>query len=195
MIVILLVLIICSTTYATPPLYAVRICCYDNDDAIIDSCGSGSLINKEYVITNHHVIKDARLVRVLFKDWQYVPGRIVKKDAKVDLALIKIPEQSRTTISFAPKTSKGDIVTLFGYGQGLPGKGVGIINSFVRRTQNGPLINMEIDGYAVRSGDSGGPVIDSKGRLSGVIFGATKDESYAVRIETVKSFIKGYIDD
>ena len=66
------------------------------------AAGSGVVVDAEhgYVLTNHHVIQDARRIVVTLKDNRRFPARLVGSDAGTDIALLKIDAKGLTALPF-----------------------------------------------------------------------------------------------
>ncbi len=174
--------------------------------------GSGSIIDaRGYVLTNNHVIEDARKLEVTLSNGKKYTGELIGSDPDTDLAVIKInaPREKLTTI---PLGSSHDlkvgqkglaIGNPFGLGQTLT---TGVISSVGRtmRSANGSLVEDIIQTDAsINPGNSGGPLIDSSGRLVGIttaIFsptGASVGIGFAIPVDTIKRVVndlmeKGY---
>jgi putative serine protease PepD len=139
--------------------------------------GSGSIINKQgYILTNHHVIRDTRRLEVTLADGSRWQGKLVGTDPDNDLAVIKIdaPPDKLTVIPMGDSDQLlvGQKVLAignpFGLGQTLT---TGIISSLGRtlRAQNDTLMEDIIQTDAsVNPGNSGGPLLDSSGKLIGI---------------------------
>ncbi len=170
--------------------------------------GSGSIINKQgYIITNYHVIQDARRLEVTLADGSKWQGKLVGTDPDNDLAVIKIdaPTNKLTVIPMgdSDRLIVGQKVLAignpFGLGQTLT---TGIISSLGRtlRAQNNTFMEDIIQTDAsINPGNSGGPLLDSSGKLIGIntaIFsptGASVGIGFAVPANTAKRIIPDLI--
>ena len=87
------------------------------------SAGSGVIIDaaKGYIVTNHHVVKDAELIAVTLKDGRQVEARLVGSDAGTDIALVKIQPDSLSALSLGNSDALkvGDVVLAIGNPFGL----------------------------------------------------------------------------
>ena len=170
--------------------------------------GSGSIIDKEgYILTNHHVIKNARRLEVTLEGGGKLRGKLVGTDPDSDLAVIKI-DPSRHKLTVIPMGDSDNslvgqkvlaIGNPFGLGQTLT---TGVISSLGRtlRVQNGTLIEDVIQTDAsINPGNSGGPLLDSSGKLIGIntaIFsptGASVGIGFAIPVNTAKRLIPDLI--
>ena len=166
--------------------------------------GSGSIINQDgYILTNYHVIQEARRLEVTLADGSKWQGKLIGTDPDNDLAVIKIdaPSSNLTVIPVGDSDQLlvGQKVLAignpFGLGQTLT---TGVISSLGRtlRADNGTLIEDIIQTDAsINPGNSGGPLLDSSGKLIGVntaIFsptGASVGIGFAVPANTAKRII------
>jgi serine protease Do/serine protease DegQ len=138
------------------------------------SAGSGVILDaaQGYVITNHHVIKDASEVVVTLKDKQRLKAQVVGSDAGTDIALLKI--DAKGLVEATPANSDalqvGDFVVAignpFGIGQTVTS---GIVSALGRA-------GLSSEGYeefiqtdaSINPGNSGGALVNLKGELVGI---------------------------
>ncbi|WP_430335472.1 acid resistance serine protease MarP [Rhodococcus sp. ACT016] len=146
--------------------------------------GSGFVVGPERVMTNAHVVAGTASVSV---DTAAGPldARVVVFDPAVDVAILDVPGLTAAPLSFAPdKARTGDDAIVLGY----PGGGPYTASAArVREVLDlrGPDIyrsgTVEREVYTVRGsirqGNSGGPLVDTQGRVLGVVFGAAVDDS------------------
>ncbi len=141
------------------------------------SLGSGTLVDKNdehgLVITNWHVVRDARgPVEVVFPSGFRSTARIIRMDRDWDLAalLISTPPVEPVPLSTsAPKP--GDALSIAGYGSGKYRMQSGRCTQYLSPGGNKPFEMIEMSA-AARQGDSGGPIFNNRGELTGVLFGA-----------------------
>ncbi len=171
--------------------------------------GSGSVIDdRGYILTNHHVIEDARKLEVTLYSGKKYAARFIGSDPNSDIAVLKIdaPKKDLTVI---PMGSSKDlkvgqkvlaIGNPFGLGQTLT---TGVVSSVGRtlRAPGGALVEDVIQTDAsINPGNSGGPLIDSSGYMIGVntaIFsptGANVGIGFAIPIDTVKQVVHELIE-
>ncbi|MFC3244085.1 S1C family serine protease [Gordonia humi] len=148
--------------------------------------GSGFVIDKSgYIATNNHVVSMAANDRsakteVVFADRTRVPARLVGRDPKTDLAVIKVDDVQNLTVSKLGDSSKveiGEDVVAFGAPLGLS-KTVttGIVSAVDRPVPLRPDATSDTDAVinaiqtdaAINPGNSGGPLVDSQARVIGV---------------------------
>ncbi len=135
--------------------------------------GSGFIIDPEgYVVTNNHVIDKAEEITVTLNGGDHYPAKIVGRDPKTDLALLKIDaDEPLPYVEFGDSGSAevGDWVIAVGNPFGLGGSvSAGIISARGRDIQSGPFDDyLQIDA-PINRGNSGGPLFDRNGKVIGV---------------------------
>jgi Do/DeqQ family serine protease len=142
----------------------------------LSGLGSGVLISADgYILTNNHVVADADELKVLLNDDREFTAKVVGTDPKTDVAVIKIEATSlpAATLADSDKLRVGDVVFAIGnplaVGQTVT---MGIVSATGRRVG----IIDEGAGYedfiqtdaSINRGNSGGALIDAKGRLVGI---------------------------
>lgn len=141
------------------------------------SYGSGTLvdIHDRYglVITNYHVVSDAAgPATVLFPDGFQTAAQVVKVDRDWDLAALAIwkPEVEPIPIASRP-AHPGESLVIAGYGQGPYRAVAGRCTQYLSPASRLPSETVEVS-VAARQGDSGGPILNSRGELAGVLWGS-----------------------
>ena len=135
--------------------------------------GSGFIVDPNgYVVTNNHVVGDAAKVTVVFQDGSEHKAQIVGKDAKTDLALLKIDAPKPLPyVQWGDSDHErvGDWVMAVGNPFGLGGTVTkGIISARSRSIDNSSYVDyLQIDA-AVNRGNSGGPTFDLAGHVIGI---------------------------
>ncbi len=135
--------------------------------------GSGFIIAPDgYIVTNNHVIGDAKDITVTLDDGTEHQAKLIGRDRKTDLALIKIDaDKPLPTVSFgdSDKTRVGDWVVAVGNPFGLGGTvTVGVVSARNREINGGPYDDfLQIDA-AINRGNSGGPSFNRDGEVIGV---------------------------
>ncbi|MGQ9831559.1 MAG: Do family serine endopeptidase [Thermochromatium sp.] len=167
--------------------------------------GSGFLIDPEgHIVTNNHVIEGATQVRVSLNDGTSYEARVVGRDAKTDLALLKIDAGRPlpyVELGESARARVGDWVLAIGNPFGLGGSvNAGIISARGRDIQSGPYDDyLQIDA-AINQGNSGGPLFDTSGRVIGVntaIYspnGGNVGIGFAIPAETVRQVVSALRD-
>jgi len=177
-----------STNADIPPSNVTRVLVEDRDSR--QSAGTGTLIRSNLIVTNWHVVKDrAGIVRIIFPDWTVYKAKVVKVDRLWDLAALRIESILLPPIELGEKVKLGDTVVVGGYGSGWYEANSGAVIGFYQPAHNAAGDIIQIDA-SVRSGDSGGPILDKDGRLVGVLFGKS-DGTYGTNIERIRKFLKG----
>lgn len=139
--------------------------------------GSGALVDArgEYglVVTNWHVVRDATgPIEVLFPSGFRSEARPLKLDQDWDLAALVIwrpPVEPMPLAAAAPRA--GDRLTICGYGSGSYREATGACTDYYAPEVGLPHELVELDVEA-RQGDSGGPILNNRGEIAGVLFGA-----------------------
>tara|TARA_B100001121_G_scaffold310692_1_gene344104 strand:- start:10254 stop:11675 length:1422 start_codon:yes stop_codon:yes gene_type:complete len=142
---------------------------------ITNSLGSGVIIDKRgYVVTNNHVIKDAKKITVALSDKREFDAKLVLADPRTDLAILKIEVGSNflpyIKLMNSDTLEVGDIVLAignpFGVGQTVTS---GIISALARtRVGIGDYQFFIQTDAAINPGNSGGALITSEGKLAGI---------------------------
>ena len=145
--------------------------------------GSGSVIrttsNISYIVTNNHVIESAAnggSIEVELNNGEVLTGTIVGRDSEYDLAVVSVRKGNLPVIvqGDSSAVSIGDAVVAFGSPLGLSGTVTsGIVSALNRPVTTGSRnIASYIDAIqtdaAINQGNSGGPLVDSQGRIVGV---------------------------
>lgn len=134
--------------------------------------GSGFFIQGGYIVTNNHVVDNAKKLRVRFDTGEEVEGTLVGTDPKTDLAVIKVdPKHARQPLSWGDsnRARVGDNVFTMGAPYSL-GNTVtaGIISARGRDIGSGPYDDyLQIDA-PINPGNSGGPMFNATGEVIGV---------------------------
>lgn len=140
------------------------------------SYGSGTLVDvtesQGLVITNNHVVENqAGPITVVFPDGFRSQATVLKRDATWDLAALSIwkPNVEPMPIA-AQRASPGETLAIAGYGSGDYRMAVGRCTQYVAPGAKHPFEMVEVSA-AARQGDSGGPILNQRGELAGVLFG------------------------
>jgi S1-C subfamily serine protease len=168
------------------------------------SLGSGFVVDKDgYIVTNYHVIQDAREVEVNFSGDDRVPAKVVGSDASTDLAVLKIGAQARALTPLPLGNSDavrvGDAVVAIGNPFGLERSvTAGIVSALQRdiTAPNGYTIDKVIQTDApINHGNSGGPLLNARGEVIAVNSqiesetGGNVGIGFAVPVNTVKEVV------
>jgi serine protease Do len=138
------------------------------------SLGSGILISRDgEVLTSYHVVRNADIIKVRLSNHSEYDARLIGKDAKTDLALIKI-RRSGGSLPFARLGSSsqldvGDWVMAIGNPFGLEHTvTAGIVSAKGRVIGAGPYDSFIQTDASINPGNSGGPLINALGEVVGV---------------------------
>jgi serine protease Do len=135
--------------------------------------GSGFIIDPAgYIVTNNHVVADADKVTVIFQDGSKHPAKVLGRDPKTDLALLKIAAKKPLPyVSWGNSNALevGDWVLAVGNPFGLGGTvSSGIISARGRDIHSGPYDDyLQLDA-AINRGNSGGPTFNLQGQVVGI---------------------------
>jgi len=137
------------------------------------SLGSGLVIGEEgLIITNHHVVKDAETITVIFYDESEAEAKVIGKDPKTDLALIKVDVARKlptAKLGDSDKLRMGDWVLAIGNPFGLKYTlTAGIVSAKGREIGAGPYDDFIQTDASINPGNSGGPLINMKGEVIGI---------------------------
>ena len=140
----------------------------------INRQGSGVIISKDgYIITNNHIIRDAKEIVVLTSDLKGYSATLIGTDPRTDIALLKINSNDifmATKIGNSDDVRVGEWVVAMGSPFGLRNTmTAGIISGKNRRFNIGGYHNsfIQID-VTVNPGNSGGPLFNLEGELIGI---------------------------
>jgi len=147
----------------TPPQQAQR----------AEALGSGFIVGADgTIVTNNHVIDGATSIKVTLDDGTELPAKLVGRDAKNDLAVLKIKAaKPLPTVKWgdSDKLMPGDQILAFGNPFGI-GTTVtaGIVSARGRDLNSGPFDDfIQIDA-PINHGNSGGPLVDVGGNVVGI---------------------------
>ena len=137
-----------------------------------EGIGSGVVVTRDgYILTNNHVVEDAEEVKVKLSDGREFNAKVIGRDPKTDVAVIKVAatDLEPATIADSDRIEVGDIVFAvgnpFGIGQTVT---MGIVSATSRATYNLAFEDFIQTDAAINPGNSGGALVDAEGRLIGV---------------------------
>lgn len=145
----------------------------EGNTPLSESLGSGFIIDGNgYIITNNHVVDKAESISITLSDDTKTEARVIGKDPKTDLALIKIEtKRPLNAVKFgdSDKIRVGDWVLAIGNPFGL-GSSVtaGIVSAKSRDIKSGPYDSFIQTDASINQGNSGGPMFNLQGEVIGI---------------------------
>jgi S1-C subfamily serine protease len=166
--------------------------------------GSGFVWDKAgHIVTNYHVVQGAKSIQVSFSNHDSMSARLVGADPSTDVAVLKVGAHARAltplTLGDSDSVRVGDAVVAIGNPFGLDRSvSAGIVSALQRevRAPNAyPIDHVIQTDAAINHGNSGGPLLNTKGEVIGVNSqiqtGGTSDGNvgvgFAVPINTVRT--------
>src|SRR6266849_3992294 len=138
------------------------------------AAGSGVIVDAKngYILTNAHVVKDAREIMVTLRDNRRLPARLVGADPGTDVAVVKVEPTRLVDIRFGDSDTLqvGDFVVAIGNPFGIGQTATSGIVSALGRS------GLSVEGYehfiqtdaSINPGNSGGALVNLKGELIGI---------------------------
>jgi S1-C subfamily serine protease len=141
----------------------------------MEGSGSGFIITPDgYIVTNSHVVEEVNSVEVSLSDGNTCPAEVVGQDPATDIALLRIsgPGLPMVSLGDSDKLRVGQMAIAVGNPLGFQSTvTAGVISALGRslRSRTGRLIENVIQtDAALNPGNSGGPLLDSNGRVIGI---------------------------
>ena len=164
------------------------------------SLGSGFIIDSDgSILTNNHVVENASKIVVKLSDDQEYEAKVIGRDAKTDVAVIKINAKSAlpaASFGDSDKLEVGEWVVAIGNPFGLDSTVTsGIVSAKGRHIGQGPYDNFIQTDASINPGNSGGPLINLRGEIIGIntaIFSRTGGNmgiGFAIPINLVKELL------
>jgi len=164
-----------------------------------DSLGSGFIIDSDgYVVTNHHVIRDADEIIVRLKDRRELKATVVGSDARSDIALLKVEADNLPVVKVGSSTDLkvGSWVMAIGSPFGFDHSvSVGVISATGRTLPSENYVPFIQTDVAINPGNSGGPLFNLEGEVIGInsqIYSRTggfMGLSFAIPVDVAKDII------
>ena len=170
-----------------------------------EGAGSGFVLDKEgHILTNYHVINGAQAIDVNLGDEYVLPAEVVGRDQRNDIAVLKVEAPAELLIPVQLGSSEtlkvGQRAIAIGNPFGQFGRTLttGVISALDRTIEgsDGRTITGIIQtDAAINRGNSGGPLLDSSGRVIGIntaIFsptGTSAGVGFAVPVDTIKRLL------
>lgn len=193
----------------TPAVVAVRNYAISNGREALQGGGSGVIFTTDgYVITNEHVVDGAQKLTVVLSDKRELDAKLIGKDERTDLAVLKIEAEGEYTAAPLGNSSNlkvGQLVVAIGSPLGYAGTVTSGIVSAVDRVvdSDGKRFKMIQTDAAINPGNSGGPLFNRYGEVIGITsmkevytqneYGqqiAVEGLGYAIPIDTAKPIIQ-----
>ncbi len=135
--------------------------------------GSGFVMSRDgYILTNNHVVEGADQIKVKFANGKEYDGKIVGRDPKTDLAVVKIDgaaDLQPLNLGNSDELKVGNWVVAVGSPFGLEQTvTAGIVSAKGRVIGSGPYDNFIQTDASINPGNSGGPLINMKGEVVGI---------------------------
>ena len=170
--------------------------------------GSGVIVDEDgYILTNNHVVENADTIKVTLNDGRQFNAKVVGRDPKTDVAVIKIDAKDLPAVTLADsdKIEVGDVCLAIGNPFGI-GQTVtkGIVSAMGRGS-----VGVGTDDYedfiqtdaAINPGNSGGALVDAQGRLIGINTailsrsGGSQGVGFAVPVNMARHVMESLIAD
>jgi serine protease Do len=143
-----------------------------DDSPMEHALGSGVVVSSNgYILTNNHVVRNAKEIQVGLNDGRTFTGVVVGSDPQTDIALIRIKADNlpAETLANSDQVEIGDVVLAvgnpFGIGQTVTS---GIVSAKNRATSGDMDQDFIQTDAAINPGNSGGALVDVEGRLVGI---------------------------
>jgi serine protease Do len=163
------------------------------------SLGSGFIINPDgHIITNNHVVAGATEIKVKLSDGRELTAKVIGRDAKTDLALLKVEARGLPVIPLGTsgELQVGEAVMAIGNPFGLEQTvTTGIVSATGRVIGEGPYDNFIQTDASINPGNSGGPLINARGQAVGIntaIFtqtGGSVGIGFAIPVDLAKTVV------
>jgi serine protease Do len=168
--------------------------------------GSGVIVTKDgYILTNNHVVDGADEVKVAMQDGREFTAKVVGRDPKSDVAVIKIDGKDLHAVPMADseKVEVGDVVLAIGNPFGI---GQTVTTGIVSATGRAGAVGLDYEDFiqtdaAINPGNSGGALVDAEGRLIGINTailsrtGGNQGIGFAIPVNLARDVMSSLIQD
>lgn len=142
------------------------------EDFNSQSLGSGFIIDKDgYVVTNHHVIRDADEIIVRLNDRRELKAKVIGSDPRSDVALLKINADDLPIVKVgrSENLKVGEWVMAIGSPFGFDHSvSVGVVSAMGRNLPSENYVPFIQTDVAINPGNSGGPLFNQDGEVVGI---------------------------
>jgi serine protease Do len=161
------------------------------------SLGSGVIIDKDgYILTNNHVVEKATSIKVKLSDGKEYDAKVIGKDGKTDIALIKVSAKNSlpaAVLGNSDKLEVGDWVVAIGNPYGLDHTvTAGIVSAKGRVIGQGPYDDFIQTDASINPGNSGGPLYNLRGEVVGIntaIISGGQGIGFAIPVNMAKALL------
>ena len=171
-----------------------------------EGIGSGVIATKDgYILTNNHVVDGADEVKVALPDGREFTAKVVGRDPKTDIAVIKIDAKDLPAVPMADseRVEVGDVVLAIGNPFGI---GQTVTTGIVSATGRAGGIGLDYEDFiqtdaAINPGNSGGALVDAEGRLIGINTailsrsGGNQGIGFAIPVNLARDVMESLIKD
>lgn len=171
--------------------------------------GTGFFYTKDLIITNYHVIQDAESLTVVLGNGKYAPARVVGRDPGIDIAVLKVTGVTAPkTLSFGQSSRlvAGQKLIVLGTPLRIPqfiSTGIFSVMAHSRDIPRNDGLGSEIGQYilttaSIQGGNSGGPVLDSRGAVVAVADANASQNQLAqalIGVAIPSDLVKQSVDD
>lgn len=162
-------------------------------EAFRKSVGSGFVVDPDgYILTSNDVVVGAKAITVRFNDGSRVPGTLIGSDALLNCALIRVEKQGLKALGLGDSDAiqPGMLVLTVNSQAGMSHSvSLGVVAAIDREVGTVPGLVMQISG-TVGPGSSGGPVLDTEGRVVGMTFAMFSPTESAMPFNLPKIFVQ-----
>jgi serine protease Do len=171
-----------------------------------EGIGSGVVATKDgYILTNNHVVDGADEVKVALQDGREFTAKVIGRDPKTDIAVIKIEAKDLPAVPMADseKVEVGDVVLAIGNPFGI---GQTVTTGIVSATGRAGAVGLDYEDFiqtdaAINPGNSGGALVDAEGRLIGINTailsrsGGNQGIGFAIPVNLARDVMESLIKD
>lgn len=155
--------------------------------------GAGILADEGLVLTNAHVVRNHRRLRVVLDDDREYEGQLIAQNPDIDLALLRIPKNGYQMAVMSPNLPRpGEMVFAFGHPWGMRNiLTAGVLSSITTATTPKRQVTLLRSDLQLAPGNSGGPLLNAAGEVLGLnamIFGG--DQSLAIAVTEIRAFME-----